>query len=205
MNNDGRSDQLDLTGSVEQNISLSQESQTHRQEISAGLQTLINEVATELATQACCIYVLNQKKQTLTPLVSWSMPNGATQFASQSVGEGVVGLAAAAGLHDGPQGSTPNPVRVDDLKTDERFETTGLDHAHNSFLAQPLTAPGSGRVLGVLLVADKVDAAVFSAEDEQQLIDFASRAELTLALQNLELSQEKQQWNAGLAIVPYKL
>jgi PAS domain S-box-containing protein len=202
MNNYGKSDQLDLTSSVEQNRSPGQESETRRQEISAGLQALAKEVATELAAKACCIYVLNQKKQTLMPLVSWSIPNVTTEFARRPLGQGVVGLAAEAGLQiDGNQGSIINPVRVDDIKTDKRFASTELDCPHNSFLAQPLVTPGSGRVLGVLLVADKIDSATFSDEDEQRLIDLASRSDLTLALQNLELAHEKQQWSDGLAIV----
>ncbi|HEX9925600.1 MAG TPA: hypothetical protein VGD99_23285, partial [Anaerolineae bacterium] len=151
MNNYGRSDQLDLTSSVEQNRSPSQESETHQQEISAGLQALAKETTTELAAKACCIYVLNQKKQTLMPLVSWSIPNVTTEFARRPLGQGVVGFAAEAGLQvDGNQGSIPipNPIRVDDIKTDERFASTELDCPHNSLLAQPLVTPGNGRVLG---------------------------------------------------------
>lgn len=202
MNNYGKSDQLDLTSSIERNRSPGQESETRRQEISAGLQALTKEVAAELAAKACYIYVLNQKKQTLTPHASWSMSNVTTEFTKRPLGQSVAGLAAEAGLEvDGTQASIPKPVRVDDIKTDERFASTELDCPHNSFLAQPIIAPGSGRVLGVLLIADKRDSATFSDEDEQRLIDLAGRPDLALSLQNLELSQEKQQWSDGLAII----
>ena len=202
MNNNRALDSSGLADSVEQNIIPVQESQVRLPDVAPVLRALAQKIATALAAKACCIYVLDQKRQELNPYVYWCVPNTKINFTRQAVGRGIAGLTAQAGLQQSTNESSPHGlVRVDDLKSDRRFESTEQNFPHRSALAVPLTAPGNHQLLGVLLVADKIDLPAFWSGDEEALIDFAGRLDIAVAIQNLALHEEKQHWDQELAII----
>ncbi len=205
MNNNRMPDQLGLASLVEHNIDLAQESQTRLEEISFTLRALAKEVAVALAAKACCIYILDQKGQELVPYAYWSTPNTVVNFTKQAIGEGIVGLAAQAWYHrSSSEASAPNLVRVDDLEEDRHFKSTKPDFPHNSVLVQPITTPGSDRLLGALLVADKIDLPTFLPQDEQFLTKFADRNDLVMAIQDLERHLLSETSRELLSILSYK-
>ncbi len=204
MNNSRAPNQISQADLVEQDIYLLQESRVHLQDISAKLQNLAQEVATSLAAKACCIYGLDQKRQQRIPYAQWSTPRTTTNFIKQAVGEGVVGLVAQTEYQQAAspnKNSNRNLVRVDDLKNDSRFKSIELDFPHQSILAAPLITSISDQMSGMVLVADKRDLSTFSRQDEQTLSTFANRTDLILAIQNLELYQEKQRRDQELTII----
>lgn len=191
-----------LTGSVEQNNYLDQEFQARFQEILATLRALAQEVATTLAAKACCIYIVDQKRQEVVPYAWWSVPRTLVTFTRQAIGTGVAGSAAALALSQSADVTSGNNlIRVDDLENNSHFKSTGLNIYRDPTLAMPLTAPTSKRLLGVLLVTDKNDAATFTAQDEQLLANFVNQPTIALAIQNLELYREKHYWAQGLSAV----
>ncbi len=198
MTNSEVSSQIDL----EQNSHRGREIHDRWQEIAQVLRAFAREVANALEAQACCIYVLDHQRQELNPATSWATPETVTNFTRQPITDSPVGLAIQTWSQQLAQpDSIPGLVRIDDLSHDHRDDGTWSEFPHHAILALPFTAPGSNRPLGVLLVADKISAPTFLEQDEQLLAGFANRIDLTLAVQNSELIQEKQRWDQELIII----
>lgn len=158
------------------------------------LRQLAAQVAQTLAAKACCIYLLDEYRQELIPETFWAAPGAFTSFTRQPVNGSPAGLAVQRWQNGGAEsGSQSGLVRLDNL--------AHQDFPHAAILAHPFTAPGDTRLLGVLLVADKIGAPAFLPQDEQLLVDFAHRFDLALAVQNLELVQQKRRWDQELAII----
>ena len=198
MTNNEVSSQIDL----EQNIHGAGEIQDRLQEIAYVLQALAREVAAALEAQACCIYVLDHQRQELNPATSWATPETITNFTRQAVNDSLAGLPIRAWFQQPDETDSPHGlVRIDDLSHDHHEAGTWPDFPHHAILALPFTTPGGNQLLGVLLVADKISGPAFLPQDEQLLAAFANRLDLTLAVQNLELAQEKQRWDQELIII----
>ena len=202
MTNSSTPSQIDLTGSVEKNIDGAQESHDRLQEIALVLRALAKEVATALEAKACCIYVLDRPRQELNPVTHWSASGTITNFTRQPVNNSIVGLAIQTwSNHPSNTDAYPGLVRIEDLNNHNHSDGLTLDFPHHSILALPFTSLGSREAAGVLLVADKITASAFLPQDEQLLTTFANRSDLILAVQNLELAQEKQRWDQELIII----
>jgi len=84
------------------------------------------------------------------------------------IGEGISGAIAAKGL----------PVMVEDIETEDPSRRNRPRYRTKSFISVPLKL--EGRVIGVINVSDKVSGEIFSEEDLQLLLSFASYASIAL-------------------------
>jgi signal transduction histidine kinase len=181
----------ELTASFKEENNVFQE--VYIQGASFVLDDFVQHIALALSAKVCCIYVLHQKRQELVPVSLWCVPDHPTNFTHQTVGEGVVGLAA--------QSPDQNVLRVDDLRTDSRFKSREQCLPYKSILALPLMRWDGKQPIGVLMVADKNGSPAFLPEDEQQLLVIAHQNDLGLALQNLLLDQKEEQWVKKLSTI----
>ncbi|RME72428.1 MAG: GAF domain-containing protein, partial [Chloroflexi bacterium] len=177
------------------------ESRQRARQVSLVLRTLAEEITASLSAAACCIYILDWARQELVPSTFWAAPGVHTSFTRQSLGNSIAGLAVEAWNQKLPDHARRGLVRIDQIAGDPRLQSLAETFPHQNALACPFTLPGSDSLLGVILVVDKQNADTFSAADEQKLVDFSNRFDLALAVQNLELFQEKQRWDQELNII----
>lgn len=176
--------------------SAAQETDVQLPDMSPFLHTLAEEVAATLATRACCIYAVDRQRHNLIPIASWCASNTRLDSLKPAMDKIIAGV-----IPHPPQTLPTNQnanhtlIRIDDLTGDPRFQALEIDLPVRSILAAALPAAG------LLLVADKLDAPSFSAEDEQTLITFAGRTDLNLALQNFELQHAEQRRNRELELI----
>ncbi len=203
MSNKRGTDRLGLANPVEQNNPPVQKSQIRSQAIGSFLDSLTREIATTLAAEACCIYVLDQQKSDLHPAAWWDALGAVANSEKKAIGKGIIGLAVIkAGQDFSPEkNSTQGVIRIDDFQHGGRFHSIEPKFPYNTVLAASIVTPGDQQMLGALLVAGKSDSNPFSAEDEQVLSAYAQRIDLLLALENLRSDQEKKQRDQELAII----
>jgi HAMP domain-containing protein len=152
------------------------------------LNTLAKEAARAVTAQACVIYTLDETTLRLKPESVWSQPGVECSPQPLSVGEGVAGWVS----------KHSQTLRVDNLDTDRRFTAQDTACAHRSVLGLPLAI--SGRLVGVLLVADKIENADgFTTDDEHLLLAFADQA--AVAIENAELYGQERRRSRELALV----
>jgi PAS domain S-box-containing protein len=193
---------MDSSIRIEQNNHQPPDFRADAQQVSVLLQQMAQEAALNLSAKTCCIYLLDAYRQELIPSAYWAQPNTFTQFTQQTIGHSIVGLAVETWRQQPESLSAKRGlIRVDNLTQDSRFQTDDYQFPHTTILAQPFALPGSLIILGVALVADKIDAPHFSTADEKLLSEFSQRAELALTVKNLQLLQEKQRWAQELIII----
>jgi GAF domain-containing protein/DNA-binding response OmpR family regulator/HAMP domain-containing protein len=152
------------------------------------LDTLAKEAARAVEAQVCAIYILDGPSLVLVPKSTWCQPGVECSPSPQPVGEGVADWVA----------KHAQTLRVQDLHADHRFAGQEAAYALRSAMGLPLSV--SGRLVGVLLVADKFDGADgFTSDDEHLLLAFADQA--ALAIQNAELYGEERRRSRELALV----
>lgn len=183
--------QPSLTASPGHNAPSGQVFSTYWQEIFDKLQLLTQEIATALAARVSCLYIPDQKRERLVPYFFWSTLIPCPNFSEQTIDDSLVGWAA----------QSRRLVRTDNLNSDHRVQLTGLDFPHNSALAVPLIVAEDQQVMGVLLVADKIDQPAFLAQDEQTLEALVDRSKAALAIRKAKLIREKPDRNQGLNIL----
>jgi PAS domain S-box-containing protein len=152
------------------------------------LNTLAKEAARAVTAKACVIYTLGEPSLRLKPEYVWSQSDVECSPKPLSMGEGVAGWVAehARALH------------VKDIQTDPRFAASDAACAQHSALSLPLLI--SGKLVGVLLVADKVESADdFTADEEHLLLAFADQA--AVAIENAELYGQERRRSRELALV----
>ncbi len=155
--------------------------------IKSSLDTLTQKAALILSAKTSCIYTLNQKHQNLQLVSTWGDSDN-----FKAIGKNIVNRMLTSNL---------SVVRIDNLKDDERFATVKQLPPYNSFLAIPITMQDNKNLIGVLIVADKIDNPTFLADDEQQLLVFANENNLGLMLQNLILHEETAQVTQKFKII----
>jgi PAS domain S-box-containing protein len=151
------------------------------------LDILVKEAARAVEARACVVYVLDEDSHMLEPESVWSQPGVECSPSPQSVGDGVVGWIARH----------TQTLRVEDGHNDPEFTPQEADCAHHNAMGLPLMV--SGRLVGVMLVTDKVDADSFTANDERLLEAFADQA--AVAVENAELYGEERRRSRELALV----
>jgi GAF domain-containing protein/DNA-binding response OmpR family regulator/sensor histidine kinase YesM len=152
------------------------------------LDTLTKEAARAVAAQACIIYTLDEAALRLEPQSFWSLPEIECSPSPTPVGTGVAGWVA----------KHANTLHVADVHQDTHFAGEGADCIHRSVLALPLSV--SGRLVGVLLAADKEKSpGGFTTDDERLLLAFADQA--AVAIENAELYNQERRRARELALV----
>ena len=152
------------------------------------LNTLAKEAARAVAAKVCVVYTLDDASLRLIPECVWSRPEVECSPRPQPKGEGVAGWVA----------EHAQALRVENLDSDPRFDAQDAACAQRSVLGLPLSI--SGRVVGVLLVADKVESPNgFTIDEEHLLQAFADQA--AVAIENAELYGQERRRSRELALV----
>ncbi len=193
MNNSAKltQNQLNVADSLETDMLSGQVSSPHWPEIASKLDILTKEIAVALAAKASYLYILDQRTQRLLPYFSWPALLTQPYFADRAIGVGIPGVTA----------QSKHLVRIDDFKNDGRFQSTEPDWPHQSVLAVPLIAAQVEQLVGVLVVADKIDQSAFLPQDEQLLFALVNQANLAQIIKNANLSPQKRDRGQELTIL----
>ena len=152
------------------------------------LDTLAKEAARAVAAKACVIYTLDETSQKVNPECVWSQSDVECNPKSLSVGEGIAGWVA----------EHARALRIEDIQTSPHFAASDTDCAQHSVLSLPLSI--SGKLVGVLLAADKIESTDgFTADEEHLLLAFADQA--AVAIENAELYGQERRRSRELALI----
>jgi GAF domain-containing protein/DNA-binding response OmpR family regulator/HAMP domain-containing protein/two-component sensor histidine kinase len=152
------------------------------------LNTLAKEAARAMDSMACAIYILDEASQVLRPRAVWSQSDVPCDPPLRAVGEGVAGWIA----------KDKRSLRVEDVHRDPRFAAAEAGCHYRSVMGLPLAV--GGRLVGVLLVADKgVEREGFSEDDERLLLAFADQA--AVSIENAELYGAERRRSRELALI----
>lgn len=152
------------------------------------LNTLAKEAARAVAAQACIIYILDESALRLEPKSTWSQPDVECKPSPQPVGEGIAGWVA----------EHTKTLHIADVHGDARFTGEGAGCIGRNVLALPMSV--GGRLVGVLLAADKATSSGgFTGDDERLLLAFTDQA--AVAIENAELYDQERRRSRELALV----
>jgi GAF domain-containing protein len=149
------------------------------------LQTIVEAAARIFGAAAASIALRDEQGQALEFRVAYGAGRDEVIGLRIPAGQGIAGYVAATG----------QPMAISDVGQDTRFarataEKTG--YVPRSILAMPLLL--DDRVIGVIEVLDKINAAAFGMQDMELLALFARQAALAIAI-----SQRYDQLGAALS------
>lgn len=135
------------------------------------LQSIVEAAARIFGAAAASIALVNEQDQTLDFMVSYGAGNESVVGMHIPLDKGIAGYVAMTG----------QPLAISRIKEDVRFnqdfaKSTG--YVPNSILAMPLRA--GERVVGVMEVLDKINAASFGIQDMELLGMFAHQAAIAI-------------------------
>jgi GAF domain-containing protein len=135
------------------------------------LQSIVEAAARIFGGAAASILLVNEEKWTLEFRVAYGAANRDLVGMSFPLDHGIAGYVAMTG----------QPIAVSDVQRDARFnrdfaESTG--YVPRTILATPLLS--GERVIGVMEVLDKIDAASFGMQDMELLGIFGAQAALAI-------------------------
>jgi GAF domain-containing protein len=135
------------------------------------LRSIVEAAARIFGGAAASILLVNEEKRTLEFRVAYGAANRDLVGMSFPLDHGIAGYVAMTG----------QPIAISDVQRDARFnrdfaEATG--YVPRSILATPLLS--GDRVIGVMEVLDKIDAASFAMQDMELLGLFAGQAALAI-------------------------
>jgi len=145
------------------------------------LQHIVTLAANVLGAKVGSIMLLDPEEKHLSIRAALGLTREIIEATRLEVGTSIAGVAAQTG----------EPILVKDLEADSRFARASRQkYETKSLLSVPLKQ--SGKTLGVLNLADKLDSSSFTEEDLALLTAFASLASLALSdAQNYQQSQAK--------------
>ena len=149
------------------------------------LKSIVEAAARLFGAAASSIALVDEREQTLKFVVAYGAGNEEVVGMSIPIDQGIAGYVAMTG----------QPIAVSNVQQDTRFnqsfaKTTG--YVPRSILATPLLS--ADRVIGVMEVLDKIDAASFGIQDLELLGMFANQAAIAI-------QQSRQVENIGEALI----
>ncbi len=152
------------------------------------LKSIVEAAAHIFSAAAASILLVNEQEQVLEFKVAYGAANRDLVGTKFPLGQGIAGYVVMTG----------QPLTISNVRQDTRFnqdfaKSTG--YVPNSILAMPLQA--GERIIGVMEVLDKVNAASFGIQDMELLGMFAHQAALTID-QSQKINQLKDTLILGL-------
>ncbi|VAX35402.1 hypothetical protein MNBD_UNCLBAC01-826 [hydrothermal vent metagenome] len=121
------------------------------------------------------IFILKENTENLELKIAQGIPSEEKERLVKRMGEGIIGRVA----------QTKQPIFVDDIEKDERFQNhkLGKNYRTSSFICTPLMT--KDKLIGVINITDKETGCTFN-KNEVQLLDFLS-SQIALNYQRIQL------------------